>query len=121
MNTRYLILSIGFFIAGVAVRFDTDDYRQFLALVKAAWSGISFKERCWAMQLDPGQLSRIENGAEALHAHRLAMLGAKFPAFLQNLAVQLVKAHGLSADAQAAALLAGTMAASGAHRERSLA
>lgn len=109
MNARYLVMSALFFIVGVAVRFDTADYRQFLAVVKAAWAGIPFKERCWAMGLDKGQLSRIESGAEALHAHRLAMLGAKFPEFFQRLAVALVAAHGLTPDAQAAAALFNTV------------
>jgi hypothetical protein len=105
MNLRYLVMSALCCIVGVAVRFDTDDYRHFLAIVKSAWAGISFKDRCWAMGLDKGQLSRIESGVEALHAHRLAMLGAKFPEFFQRLAVMLVAAHGLAPDAKAAAAL----------------
>jgi hypothetical protein len=62
------------------------------------------------MQIDPGQLSRIESGDVALHAHRLAMLGSAFPRFFQNLAIVLVREHGLSPEGQAAAVLGGVTA-----------
>jgi hypothetical protein len=113
VQTRLLIASCVCVVFGVVVRFDTDDYRQFLSWVKDAWTmaGITFKERCHAMRLDKSQLSRIESGELPLHAHRLAMLGAEYPSFFQNFAIVLVRERGLSPNARAAALLTATVPA----------
>ena len=120
MNLRLLVMSALCFLFGVAVRFDTDDYKRFLANVKNAWTmaGITFKERCFVMQLDKGQLSRAEACLEPLQLHRLVMLGAEFPAFFQNLSVVMARDYGLSADARAAAML---VSAIGGRDERSAA
>jgi hypothetical protein len=118
VNTRLLLMSALCFLFGVVVRFDTDDYKRFLAVVKDAWKGIAFKERAFAMQLDKGQLSRIEACLEPLHMHRIVMLGAEFPVFFQNLSVALARDYGLSAEARAAAMLASVI---GGRDERSAA
>lgn len=108
MNLRLFLASAFCFVVAVVVRYDTDDYKRFLTQVQAAMAlaGVTFKEACFAMQLDKGQLSRALSGEIALHAHRLAMLGAACPQFLQAWAVVLVRDHGLSPESQAAVKLA---------------
>jgi hypothetical protein len=111
VNTRLLIASCLCAAIGVVVRFDSADYRQFLSWVKDAWtlSGLTRKDLCDAMQLDKSEVSRIVSCQQPLHAHRLAMLGARYPVFFQNLALVLVREHGLSREAEAGAALVGSV------------
>lgn len=107
MITRLLILSAACFVIGAVVRFDSEDYRKFLALVMDALrlTGVTAKEIAFTLGVDKARVSRMQSGDLPISGAHIAQIGAAFPEFFQNLAIVIVRERGLSPNGRAAVML----------------